>query len=139
MHKHTLLHYCSLHRDTTLLHISVQSNTTYMPHMPNSSCADITQLCQYIPHMNSLQSQCHQEHWYIYFSHYCHLPLNKSDSHILHICSTTLIIYSTYRAQIIANISKNTQQTAFFLPYDNHICPNIKYANQMLYICHIWQ
>ena len=48
-----------------------------MPHIPNTSCADTRQLCQYINLIWTHCNQCHHKQWYAYFSYYWHMPLNK--------------------------------------------------------------
>ena len=80
------------------------SDAIYISNMPITSCAHRRQLCQYIDLILTQCNQlCEQEHWYTYISHYWHMPLNTVYAcHIVHICPTTLLLWSSYKPHITA-------------------------------------
>ena len=111
------------------------SNITYKPHVPISSCAHMTQLCQYIYLiLTQLNQQCDQEHRYTYMSHYWHMPLNKYACDIVHICPTALILWPTCRHILLyIQVQKTTFHNRHSTNY-RQICARHKYAPQMPHI-----
>ena len=108
--------------------LTCPSNATYKLQMAITSCPHMTLLCQYICliwiHCNQ---QCEQELWYTFILHHWHMPLNKYAYHTVHMCSTTLLLQSTYIYHITLHISKKTA-TLFImlLPHmcQQQICPS---------------
>ena len=93
-----------------------QQEASPMPHKPINSCPDIRQLHHYMCLIRTHHNQqCDHKHWYTYFSHYWHRSLNKYVSHIVHVCSSALLLQSTYRPYITFHISENKNNKPQFL------------------------
>ena len=66
------------------------------------------------------------------------MPLNKYTCHIMYVCPTLLILYSTCRYYITVHISQSrTINCNFYLTSYIHTCA--KNIPQMPFICHICQ
>ena len=75
--------------------------------------------------------QCDQDHWYIYISHYWHLPLKKYACDIVHMGTTALLLYSTYRPYI--QVKTNCNSSTMLLPF---ICQQKICTSNTTYIQH---
>ena len=90
------------------------ANTKYSPHMPISSCADITQLCQYIylilTHYNQKMPQALA---YVHLTFLAYV-LKKYACHTTKGCPTALIMLFTCGPHIIAHSSQKTTHCNFY-------------------------
>ena len=129
--------YCHVH-DQKLI---CSSYAIYKPHMQINSCPHMTLLCQYkCLQWTHFSQQCEQELWYTYSLHYWHMALTKHACQPVHICSTALLLESTYRPQITAHISKTKQQSATLIYHaiaihvpTTNMPLNATYANKFMY------
>ena len=70
------------------------------------------------------------------------MPLNKYVCHILHICSSKVLLMSIYRPHITLHTSKILKikiKSYSYLQYFCHICAINKYAPQIPHVYHICQ
>ena len=63
-------------------------------------CRYQTTVFLYIPYMNSMQSTIWPQTLLYIHSHYWHMPPEQICCHIVHICATALLLWSTYRTHI---------------------------------------
>ena len=70
---------------------------------------------------------------YVCISHYWHMPLNKYACHIVHVCPTVVLLYSTYRLQITAYKSKKTYISYYWgMPLNQYACHIASNATMLL-------
>ena len=111
-------------------------NAIHKAYRPISSYAHDTTMSLKIIHMDPINQQCDQEHWYTCISHYCHMTLNKYASYIRqvqenHILQLLITITLSYICQKQISSLNATYANNFMCRYQTAMSVYMPHMNSM--------